>query len=50
MSEVIVLTGAYGVGKSEFACQLALLKAPCVLADFDVINPYFRPREQTSWF
>ena len=50
MSEVIVLTGAYGVGKSEFASQLALLKAPCVLADFDVINPYFRPREQTSWF
>ncbi|MHB8096154.1 MAG: hypothetical protein ACYDEI_00665 [Erysipelotrichaceae bacterium] len=50
MSEVIVLTGAYGVGKSEFASQLALIKAPCVLADFDVINPYFRPREQTSWF
>jgi hypothetical protein len=50
MSEVLVLTGAYGVGKSEFASQLALLKAPCVLADFDVINPYFRPREQTSWF
>ncbi len=50
MSEVIILTGAYGVGKSEFASQLALLKAPCVLADFDVINPYFRPREQTSWF
>jgi hypothetical protein len=50
MSDVLVLTGAYGVGKSEFASQLALLKAPCVLADFDVINPYFRPREQTSWF
>lgn len=50
MSEVIVLTGAYGVGKSEFASQLALTKAPCVLADFDVINPYFRPREQTTWF
>lgn len=50
MSEVIILTGAYGVGKSEFASQLALLKAPSVLADFDVINPYFRPREQTSWF
>lgn len=50
MSEVIVLTGTYGVGKSEFASQLALTKAPCVLADFDVINPYFRPREQTTWF
>lgn len=50
MSEVIIVTGAYGVGKSEFASQLALLKAPCYLVDFDVINPYFRPREQTDWF
>ncbi|MEI7667831.1 MAG: hypothetical protein WCI62_02405 [Erysipelotrichaceae bacterium] len=49
MSEIIILTGAYGVGKSEFASQLVLLKAPCVLADFDVINPYFRPREQAQW-
>jgi len=49
MSEIIILTGAYGVGKSEFASQLALLKAPCALADIDVINPYFRPREQALW-
>ena len=38
------------MGKSEFACQWALRNAPCVLADIDVINPYFRPRELTSWF
>lgn len=49
MSEVLIITGAYGVGKSEFASQLALLKAPCALADLDVINPYFRPREQALW-
>ncbi len=49
MSEVIIITGAYGVGKSEFASQLALLKAPCALADFDIINPYFRPREEALW-
>lgn len=49
MSEVIIITGAYGVGKSEFASQLALQKAPCALADFDIINPYFRPREQAVW-
>lgn len=49
MSEVLIITGAYGVGKSEFASQLALLKAPCALADLDVINPYFRPREQAQW-
>ena len=50
MSEVLIISGAYGVGKSEFACQWALRNAPCVLADIDVINPYFRPRELTSWF
>ena len=49
MSEVLIITGAYGVGKSEFASQLALTKAPCALADLDVINPYFRPREQALW-
>jgi len=49
MSEVLIITGAYGVGKSEFASQLALLKAPCALSDLDVINPYFRPREQALW-
>jgi len=49
MSEVIIITGAYGVGKSEFSSQLALLKAPCALADFDIINPYFRPREEADW-
>lgn len=49
MSEIIVLTGAYGVGKSEFAVQLALMKKPCVIADIDVLNPYFRPREISEW-
>jgi len=49
MSEKIIITGAYGVGKSEFASQLALTMAPCYLADLDVINPYFRPREQAIW-
>jgi len=45
MSSIIVLTGAYGVGKSEVAVQLALLKKPCTIADLDVLNPFFRPRE-----
>ncbi|PKM89318.1 MAG: hypothetical protein CVU85_02870 [Firmicutes bacterium HGW-Firmicutes-10] len=49
MSEKIIITGAYGVGKSEFASQLALTMTPCYLADLDVINPYFRPREQADW-
>lgn len=50
MSDVFIITGAYGVGKSEFACQWALRNAPCILADIDVINPFFRPRELTDSF
>jgi hypothetical protein len=49
MPQIIVVSGAYGVGKSEFATQWALQHAPCYLADIDIINPYFRPREQAEW-
>lgn len=49
MSELIIVSGAYGVGKSEFATQYALQHAPCAIADVDLINPYFRPREQAQW-
>ncbi len=49
MAKIIIVSGAYGVGKSEFATQLALTYAPCYLADIDILNPYFRPREQAEW-
>ncbi len=49
MAEVLIISGAYGVGKSEFATQLALSKTPCTIVDLDIINPYFRPREQALW-
>ncbi|MGB7595603.1 MAG: hypothetical protein WBL80_08580 [Erysipelotrichaceae bacterium] len=45
MKQSVICTGPYGVGKSEFAIQYALTQAPCFLADLDVLNPYFRPRE-----
>jgi hypothetical protein len=45
MKRSVIVTGPYGVGKSEFAIQYALTHAPCFLADLDVLNPYFRPRE-----
>jgi len=44
-----IVTGAYGVGKSEFCIQFALTQQPCYLCDLDVINPYFRPREESKW-
>ncbi|TFG82886.1 MAG: hypothetical protein E4G74_02040, partial [Erysipelotrichales bacterium] len=45
MKNSVICTGPYGVGKSEFSIQYALTQAPCYLADLDVLNPYFRPRE-----
>lgn len=47
--QLYIIIGAYGSGKSEFSIHLARsLKAQgldVVLADLDVVNPYFRSRE-----
>ena len=47
---VLILAGAYGVGKSEVALNLALhyraLGHPVTLGDLDVVNVYFRSRER----
>ncbi|MCL2575543.1 MAG: hypothetical protein FWE33_03830 [Defluviitaleaceae bacterium] len=47
-----IVTGYYGSGKTEFCVNLALdlandtgRKSPVVIADLDIINPYFRSRE-----
>ncbi len=46
LAQVVVLTGHYGVGKTNLAINLALDARRCgidvVLADLDVVNPYFR--------
>jgi len=48
--QLYIIIGAYGSGKSEYSIHLARsLKAQgldVVLADLDVVNPYFRSREQ----
>jgi len=43
-----IVTGHYGSGKTEFAISLALkLKhEPKAVIDLDIVNPYFRSREQ----
>ena len=45
-----IVTGHYGVGKTEFAVNLALAMAAegpgVMLADLDIVNPYFRSRER----
>lgn len=47
-----IITGHYGTGKTELAVNLALALAagdmPVMLADLDIVNPYFRSRERKA--
>lgn len=47
---ISIVTGHYGTGKTEFAVNLALAMAEAgeqvMLADLDIVNPYFRSRER----
>ena len=49
---VSIISGHYGTGKTEFAVNLALALAAegeqVMLADLDIVNPYFRSRERKS--
>lgn len=53
---ILVVTGHYGSGKTEFCVSLALALAErgfgpyerLALADLDIINPYFRSRERRN--
>ncbi len=48
MEEAIVVVGDYGSGKTEFSINLALHLSQnhqVILADLDIVNPYFRSRE-----
>jgi tRNA uridine 5-carbamoylmethylation protein Kti12 len=52
-NKLIIVIGAYGSGKSEYAGNLAYdlkEKKGIVLADMDVVNPYFRSREMRDRF
>ncbi len=48
--QLVILVGAYGSGKTEVAVNLAIRWARAglrvKLADLDLVNPYFRSREQ----
>jgi ABC-type cobalamin/Fe3+-siderophores transport system ATPase subunit len=52
--EMIVVIGAYGSGKSEYAINLARMKneqnEDVILVDMDVVNPYFRSRDVREKF
>ncbi len=52
MNRIVAVTGHYGSGKTEFSVNLALRQAAVddkvILADLDIVNPYFRSREKRS--
>lgn len=51
----VIITGVYGSGKTEFCVNYALRMSALypgrkvLLADLDVINPYFRSREKSAF-
>jgi hypothetical protein len=50
---ITIIGGAYGSGKTEFAIAYALQKKTVIqgktgLIDLDIVNPYFRSRDQAA--
>ena len=49
---VSIITGHYGTGKTEFSVNLAMAMAAegqqVMIADLDIVNPYFRSRERRA--
>ncbi|MBR3998241.1 MAG: ATP-binding protein [Clostridia bacterium] len=54
MSNLKIITGHYGSGKTEVCVNLAMKYAKhnggCIIADLDIVNPYFRSREKDELF
>jgi len=52
MARIYIICGHYGSGKSEYAINLALYlkesNEKVILADLDIVNPYFRSYEQSQ--
>lgn len=52
-NRVRIITGHYGSGKTEFAVNYAIKLAEAnknvMIADLDVVNPYFRSREKEEF-
>ena len=53
-NDILIIIGAYGSGKSEYAInsawQLKKHGKPVTLVDLDVVNPYFRSRQVREEF
>ncbi|MBR6351015.1 MAG: hypothetical protein IKR93_01665 [Firmicutes bacterium] len=53
-AKLVIITGHFGSGKTEFAVNLALHAADCeqklAIADLDIVNPYFLSRERQDLY
>ena len=49
---LLIVTGHFGTGKTEFSVNLALALAregeKVMMADLDIVNPYFRSKDSQA--
>ncbi len=45
---IVLFAGHYGSGKTNLALNYAHRIKPCVLADLDIVNPYFRTKDSAA--
>lgn len=48
MKRVTLFAGHYGSGKTNVALNFARHVKPCVVADLDIVNPYFRTKDSAA--
>jgi hypothetical protein len=45
---ITLFAGHYGSGKTNIALNFARAVKPCVVADLDIVNPYFRTKDSAA--
>ena len=45
---ITLFAGHYGSGKTNIALNYARAVKPCVIADLDIVNPYFRTKDSAA--
>ena len=48
MKRITLFAGHYGSGKTNIALNFARSVKPCVIADLDIVNPYFRTKDSAA--
>ena len=48
VKRITLFAGHYGSGKTNIALNYARAVKPCVIADLDIVNPYFRTKDSAA--